>query len=125
MSDYNNLTIIGRLTKEPSLKTVSNTNITSFSIASNRKYNGKEEVTFLDCTAFGKTADILNQYLKKGNQVLLSGRLKQERWDKDGQSFSKLVLIVENFQFIGGKSESQPKQETPPAPQTYSEEMPF
>jgi single-strand DNA-binding protein len=64
----------------------------------------REETTFVDCEAWGRTAEVMNQYLSKGSPVFLEGRLKLDQWqDKDGQNRSKLKVVIENFQFIGGR----------------------
>jgi single-strand DNA-binding protein len=82
----------------------------NFSIANNRVFiqNGskKEEVSYFECTAWGKLADIIKQYTGKGKQVLVQGRLKQDTWDTpDGKKASKIKIIVENLQLLGGRSE--------------------
>lgn len=61
----------------------------------------KDEVSFFDCTAFGKTAELIAQYFGKGRPIFVHGRLQQDRWEtKDGDKRSKVVLIVEGFQFV-------------------------
>lgn len=110
--NYNKLQLGGRLTRDVELKyTPNGTAIGNFGVAVNRQWKSesgdkKEEVTFVDVTAFGKTAETIGQYLKKGNPIFLDGRLKTDSWEKDGKKFSKLVVICESFQFIGGKGES-------------------
>lgn len=89
--------------------------IASFSIVSSEKYKTqsgeqKENTTFIDATAFGRLGEICNQYLKKGSQVYIDGRLKLDQWTApDGTNRSKHSVIVENLQMIGSK---QDKQET-------------
>jgi len=105
--DMNNLSIIGRITRELEMKTVgqNNTNILNFSIA----VGGfkKDETSFFDVVSFGKTAELINQYLSKGSQIGITGSIKQERYqDKEGNNKSKISIIAQNVQFIGGKNES-------------------
>ncbi len=103
--DINNVFIIGRLTKDPETRFSSNTAISKFSIANNP---GKEEkdVCYFDVVVFGKTAEFCQQYLKKGKQIAIMGRLSQNRWEKDGQKFSKVEIIAQNIQFLDSKSSS-------------------
>ncbi len=88
----------------------------------NRKYkdregNQKEETTFVDCEAWGKTAETMAKYLSKGKPVFLEGRLKLDQWqDKDGNNRSKLKLVIENFQFIDSRGNQS--AEPPPAAAT-------
>lgn len=96
--------ISGRLTRDPEIKTTqSGKSVCSFSIACN---DDKEKVNFFDCQAWEKTAEIINQYCKKGNKILVTGRFNQQRWDDDnGVKRSKYVLNVQAFEFMGGKNE--------------------
>lgn len=101
--DINQVIIIGRLTKDPETRFSASTAICKFSIASN---SGKEDknVSYFDIVTFGKIAETCQQYLKKGNQVAISGRLTQNRWEQDGQKRSKVEIICQSVQFLGGKS---------------------
>lgn len=101
MSDIFKVIGNARLVKDVELRqTTSGTNVASFSIAVNRKYNDKEEVSFFSCVAFGKTAEILAQYVKKGHRIGIEGRPVQRSWEKDGQKRSTVEIVVENFQFL-------------------------
>jgi single-strand DNA-binding protein len=108
--NLNRVFLMGNLTRDPDLRYLptSNTAVAALGLAVNRKWKDKagqqqEEVMFIDCEAFGKTAEVLNQYLKKGRPVYLEGRLKLDQWkDKEGQPRSKLKVVVEAFQFIDG-----------------------
>jgi single-strand DNA-binding protein len=129
MASFNSVVLMGNLCRDPELRfTPSGLAIASISLAINRKWkdaNGelKEEVSFIDCTAFGKTAEVAGQYVKKGNPLHLSGRLKQEQWDdkQTGQKRSKIVVIVDSLQLMGGKREDSdsapPRQPSKPASQ--------
>lgn len=110
-NDLNNITIIGRLTRDPELKqTNGGVFYVNFGIAVNKNYTSndekKEEVSFFDCVAWSKLAEIISQYCKKGKQVAISGRLKQDRWENEGgESRSKVGIVVENLQMLGAKSD--------------------
>jgi len=99
--------------------------ICKFSIAVNRsvKKNGKwqDEASFFDCTVFGKTAENIDQYLTKGQQVCISGELVQNRWEKDGRQMSRVEINVNHVQLIGGKSDKpeQQKADLPNTPENF------
>lgn len=110
MPVVNLVVIAGNLTRDPELKYLQNgTAVCDLSLALSRKYRDaqgevKEEVSFIDVTAFGKTAELASQYLAKGRPVLFEGSLKQERWDdkETGQKRSKLKVVAQRMQFLGG-----------------------
>lgn len=106
-NDINRVCLVGRFTRDPELKfTPTNTPIANFSIANNRTYAGqnsekKEQVSFFNCIAWGKTGQIISQYFKKGQRIIIEGRLQQRSWDdKDGNKRSTVEIVVENFQFL-------------------------
>ena len=111
---FNKVILMGNLTRDPEMRTTPNgQNVTNFSLAVNRTWRGndgeqQEAVSYIDCVAWGKAGEILNQYLNKGSAVLVSGRLDQRSWDdKDsGQKRSKIEVVVEDFNFVGGGSGS-------------------
>lgn len=112
MSDINRVTLIGRLTRDPELRHTQNgTAVSNFSIAVSRTWSKdgekQEEVSFIDCEAWAKTAEVIVQYVKKGHRVGLEGRLKQDSWDDNetGKKRSKLKIVVDNFQFLQPKSD--------------------
>lgn len=113
--NINNAVLGGNLTRDVELKyTQSNMAIGTFGIANNRKFTTasgekREDVLFIDCTAWGKTAEILSQYFKKGKPICVVGRLRLETWqDKnDGSKRSKISLTVDSFSFAGGKGEHE------------------
>ena len=134
MANFNKVLLVGNLTRDPELKsTPSNQSVAQIGLAVNRNYQTKdgekrEETTFVDCEAWGRTAEVMCQYLAKGRPVLVEGRLKLDQWqDKDGNNRSKLKVVIENFQFVdsrsgGGDAPSQ----TSAAPQSVPEdEIPF
>ncbi|MDX2200710.1 MAG: single-stranded DNA-binding protein [Phycisphaerae bacterium] len=108
MASYNKVVLIGNLTRDPELRYLpSNTAVCDFGLAINHRYkdregNQKEEVCFVDCSAFGKSGEIINQYMAKGRSLLVEGRLKLDSWTaQDGTKRSKHSIFVENFQFLG------------------------
>jgi single-strand DNA-binding protein len=108
---YNKVLLMGNITRDIELKyTPSNQAVATIGLAVNRKYKAadgqlKEDVTFVDCEAWGKTAESMSQYLSKGRPVFVEGRLRLDTWkDKqDGSNRSKLKVVVESFQFIDPK----------------------
>ena len=111
MASFNQVILLGNLTRDPQLKYLpSQTAVTEFGLACNRKFKSqsgedREEVTFVDCSAFGKQAELINQYFTKGKPIFIQGRLKYDQWEdkQGGGKRSKLHVVVENFQFIGGR----------------------
>jgi single-strand DNA-binding protein len=122
--NLNHVIIAGNLTRNPDVKTLANDrSVANFGIAINRRYKGadgeyKEEATFLDCEAWGRTAELIGQYLVKGSNCYLEGRLRLDQWDdKDGGKRSRVKVVVENVQFLGRpKSASSEGGEQAPAP---------
>jgi single-strand DNA-binding protein len=111
MASFNQVILLGNLTRDPQLKYLpSQTAVVEFGLACNRKFKGqngedREEVTFVDCSAFGKQAEVLNQYCTKGKPLFIQGRLKFDSWEdkQGGGKRSKLSVVIENFQFIGSR----------------------
>jgi single-strand DNA-binding protein len=125
-NDLNVVTLIGRLTRDPELTYAnSGTAICKFSLAVNRRKKvadnkWEDEASFFDCSMFGKSAESITQYLEKGKQESVLGELRQNRWEQDGQSRSKVEIIVNSIQLLGGGSGQQ--ESTPNAPaQTYGQ----
>jgi single-strand DNA-binding protein len=107
MANLNKVFLMGNITRDLELKYLpSNTAICDFGLAVNRTWTGqdgvkKEEVTFVDCSCFGKTAEILSKFKKKGDPLFVEGRLKMDQWEaQDGTKRTKIKVIVENFQFL-------------------------
>src|SRR5688500_17893477 len=104
---------MGNLTRDPQVKHLpSQMVVVEFGLAVNRKYKtadgaDKEEVAFVDCTAFGRQAETISQYCTKGKPIFVEGRLKFDTWDdkSGGGKRSKLTVVVEHFQFLGRASE--------------------
>lgn len=101
-----------RLTRDLELKYLQDgTAVAKLGLACSEKYKEKETQLFLEASVFGKVAEVLNQYAGvKGTQIFLTGKLKTEQWEKDGVKNSKVVMMIEDFQFIGSKQDA-PRQE--------------
>lgn len=130
MASFNKVILMGNLTRDPQMKYLpSQTPVAEFGLATNRRFKThageeKEEVTFVECAAFGKQAEVINQWCRKGKQLFIEGRLKFDTWeDKNGGGKrSKLSVIVENFQFVGGREQNDGGDATPrPARHTQTE----
>lgn len=112
MANYNKIILVGNLTRDPQLSYLpSQTPVVEFGLAVNRKWKDqsgqqREEVCFIDCRAYAKSAEIINQYLRKGRQILVEGRLQFDQWtDKDGNKRSKHRVFVENVQFLDARQQ--------------------
>lgn len=128
MSDINRVVMVGRLTRDPELKTTSTGSFyCRFTLACNRTYTRRdsnetqEEVGFFDCTAFGKLAEVMSKHLSKGRRIGIDGSLRFNKWeDSEGKTQSRVNILVENFQFLepkpaGGYSPSSlPSEMTEP-----------
>ena len=109
MSSFNKVILMGNLTRDPQTKQLpGSTVITDFGLACNRRFRtvageDREETAFVDCTAFGKQAEVIGQFCRKGKPLFIEGRLKYDTWDDKlgGGKRSKLSVVVENFQFVG------------------------
>src|SRR5512137_1645606 len=108
MASFNRVILVGNLTRDPELRyTPKGVAIAKIGLAVNRVWKTetgetKEEVTFVDVDAFGKQAETIGQYLKKGRPILVEGRLRYDTWEdkQSGQKKSKLGVVLENFQFL-------------------------
>lgn len=105
---FNKVILMGNLTRDPEVRTTpSGQSVTNFSLAVNRTWRSQdgtqqESVSYIDCVAWGKTGEIIAQYMQRGRPLLVSGRLDQRSWEQDGQKRSKVEVIVEDFNFVGG-----------------------
>lgn len=107
MSSFNRVILMGNLTRDPELRhTANDSAVANIGLAVNRRYrtkdgDTKEEVTFVDCEAWGRTAEVIGQYCSKGKPLLVEGRLKLDEWtDQGGQKRKQLRVVIENFQFV-------------------------
>jgi single-strand DNA-binding protein len=129
MASFNKVILAGNLTRDPEMRyTPKGTAVAAFTLAVNRKWKTetgdlKEEVSFIDVDAFGRQAEVVAQYLKKGNPFLVEGRLKQDTWEDKNthQKQSKLKVVLEGFSFLGsGRADNavppSPRPAATPAP---------
>lgn len=113
MPNVNNVVVAGHLTRDVELRHIaSGTAVADLGLAiSDRRKNAAgewvEETTFVDVTLWGRTAEIAAEYLQKGSAVLITGKLKLESWEKDGQKRSKLKIVADNLQFLDGKGKGE------------------
>lgn len=110
-SDINSVVIVGRLTRDAELRYLnSGTAVASISIAVNRsKKDGDQwisEANFFDVSYFGKGAEGIKPYLTKGTQIAVQGSLRQDRWEKDGQKFSRVNILADSIELLGSMSSS-------------------
>lgn len=116
MSSFNKVFLMGNLVRDPEMRvTPKGTPICQFGIAVNRTWKGedgtmREEVAFIDIEAWGKQGEVITKYLTKGRPIFLEGRLKFDSWEDKttGQKRSKLKVVLESFQFIGGRETTAP-----------------
>lgn len=107
---FNKVILMGNLTRDPESRTTPNgQSVTNFSLAVNRTWKGQdgstqESVSYIDCVAWGRTGEVIAQYMQKGRPILIDGRLEQRSWEdkESGQKRSKVEVTVENFNFVGG-----------------------
>ncbi|QDS97983.1 single-stranded DNA-binding protein [Adhaeretor mobilis] len=108
MASFNRVVLVGNLTRDPELRHIpSGMAVSDIGLAVNdrvkRNNEWVDETTFVDITLWGRTAEVANEYLSKGSPVLIEGRLKLDSWEKDGQKRSKLKVIGERMQMLGGR----------------------
>ena len=108
----NKIELIGNLGKDPETKTLTNTQVSKFSIATSESYKDKEgqkvtETEWHDCEVWGKLSEIVDKYLKKGSKVYVSGKIKTQSWDnKDGVKQYRKVIIVRDLLMLGEKEKT-------------------
>ncbi|HIG26536.1 MAG TPA: single-stranded DNA-binding protein [Verrucomicrobiales bacterium] len=113
MANFNKVYLLGNITRDPEIRyTPKGTAIARLGLAVNRSWKTEsgethEEATFIDVDAFGRQAETLGQYLRKGNPIFIEGRLRLDTWEdkQTNQKRSKLYVVLENFQFLGSKNE--------------------
>ncbi len=124
MASFNKVILAGNLTRDPELRyTPKGTAVAKLGVAVNRTWTSesgerREEVTFVDVDAFGKQAEVITQYLRKGRGILVEGRLKLDTWDdkQTGQKKSRLGVVLEGFSFLDGGNRSEGAPAPGPAP---------
>jgi single-strand DNA-binding protein len=135
MASFNKVILIGNLTRDPELKyTPKGTAVAKIGLAVNRSWKSesgetREEVTFIDVDAFGRQAEVIAQYVKKGRPLMVEGRLRLDQWDdkQTGQKRSRLGVVLEGFQFLdsgrggegggGAGGDYAPREAQAPQPQ--------
>jgi single-strand DNA-binding protein len=149
MASFNKVILAGNLTRDPEMRyTPKGTAVVSFTLAVNRKWKTetgelKEEVSFIDVEAFARQAEVVAQYLKKGNPFLVEGRLRQDTWEDKNthQKQSKLRVVLEGFSFLSsGRTDgagpttsrpaaapaaAPPAPAEPEAPEPEQDDVPF
>ena len=143
MADINHVTLVGRLTRDAELKyTNSGQAVSNIGLAINQRRRRDDqwvdEAHFFDCVVWGKTAESLNPYLVKGKQVGIEGQLRQNRWEQEGRTRSRVEIFVNNLQLLGGRNDGvAPRDEAPaghaspprggalPAADEFDDDIPF
>jgi single-strand DNA-binding protein len=138
MADINSVVIVGRLTRDADIRyTQGGMAVVKFSIALNsRKKDGdgwNDEAHFIDVDYLGKPAESVHRYLTKGKQIGVAGELRQNRWEKDGENHSKVAILCQSLQLLGGTGESAkagqaqdaPASGSSPAQEEYTDDIPF
>lgn len=139
MSDINDVSLTGRLTRDPDFRvTAGGTQLLSFGLTFNTSVRNRqtgeweERGNFIDCTVFGKRAESLSNYLVKGQKVAIVGKLRYSTWERDGQRRSKLDLIVEDIVFMAQRQDAvQPaaapasQAPMPPVVDDFDDDIPF
>ena len=138
--DLNNYSVIGRMTRDLDERAFAYTQNgkarLNISIAVNDGYGDNQYTSYLDVVVWGKTAENIKPYLGKGKQICINGRLRQDRWESNGQKNSRVVIVAETVQLLGGRDNSagsggNNQQTAPQRPQDYdnggefSEDIPF
>ena len=116
MASFNKVILMRNLTRDPELRqTKGGTSICRFSVAVNRSYNSqdgsaRDETCFVEVDSFGRKAENIAKFFSKGKSILVEGRLRQENWEdkQSGQKRSKLLVVLESFEFVGVKGEDRP-----------------
>ncbi len=127
---FNRIILIGNLTRDPEIRyTPSGVAVATVPIAVNSKYKQgedmREETLFIDAIVFGKQAETCTQYLNKGRTVLVEGRLRERRWEYEGQRKSKFEVIANSIRFFPKKESAQTEEFNQVPPEEYSDLEPF
>jgi single-strand DNA-binding protein len=124
MASYNKVLLMGNITRDIELKSIAGgQSVAKIGLAVNRRFTTqsgerREEVTFVDCEAWGKTAENIAKFFSKGRPIFIEGRLKLDQWeDKEGKKQSKIKVVVEGFEFVdskgGGGGDEPPADDIP------------
>lgn len=111
MADFNQVTLVGRLTKDPEIRTTqSGKKLANMSIAVN-KYSKDEPANFFNVQCWEKTADFVDNYLSKGSQILISGSLEQQVWEDNGQKHQRVIVVARTVQGLSPLKKKTAEQE--------------
>jgi single-strand DNA-binding protein len=116
MASFNKVILLGNLTRDPELKYAANgTAIATFGMAVNTKSGEREDVLFIDVTAFGRQAETTSEYLKKGSAALIEGRLQLQQWEsrETGEKRSKHTVVADRIQFMSASASASSAQDAP------------
>ena len=130
MASFNKVMLMGNLTRDPELRfTANGSAVTSFGLAVNRKFKQgdkwKDDVCFVEITAWRKQAENCDKYLSKGRPVFIEGYLKFSTWESDGQKRNKLEVVANLVQFLGSRNDSQGDSSTGQVPVSNEDDVPF
>ena len=122
MASFNKCVLMGNVTRDPEVRqTQSGKSVANLTLAVNKKTRNEESVAFVDVTLWERTAEIAQQYVKKGSNILVEGELVQDNWEQDGQKRTKLKVNAHRMVMVGRHSESDNGRQTKPRP----EDTPF
>jgi len=128
-NSINEVTLRGRLGRAPECRAVEDNTVCNFSIAISESFkkgdNWEEKTVWVDITAWGRTAETCERFLKKGSDVIVLGKLAVDTWEKDGKQFSKTKVIARTVQFLDSKSDSKPAQSRKPEPADDDSDLPY
>lgn len=127
---FNRVILIGNLTRDPEIRyTPSGVAVATIPIAVNSRYRQademREETLFIDAVVFGRQAETCTQYLNKGRMVLVEGRLRERRWEYEGQKRSKFEVIATNIRFLSRKESVETQEVEQIPPEEYTDLEPF
>lgn len=114
---YNKVILYGNLTRDPEVRNAGQYKVCQIGLAVSRRVgrgdDARDETSFIDCEAWGKTGELIAAHMRKGRSILVDGYLKMDQWEKDGEKRSKLKVVIDAFQFTDGKQESPRGQSQP------------
>ena len=123
----NKIMLMGRLTKDIEVNTTGKTSYCKFTLAVNRKFKkeGQADVDFINCTAFGNTAEVMGKYLGKGRQIAVTGRIQTGSYEKDGQKVYTTDVMLEEFHFADSKKANNNTSNETYTPVEEDDSLPF
>lgn len=123
MASYNKVILLGNVTRNPDVRSIpgSGTTVARTGLAVNHKFKDKEEVMFIDITAFGRSAEVMGEWVTKGSPILVDGRLSMSTWEQDGVKKTRHEVIVESFKMLGSRKD---RDENPGSGMDYGNSAP-